>query len=244
MNRFHLTYKQFSEHSILVEWPAEISSEILVDVLKFKKILQNKNIKSIVDVNNAYNTLLVIYIDAIEDVNTEALSLKSLYAEISSSDLYESKHWEIPVCYDLKFALDLPRMSEAKNVEIEEIVHLHSKANSLVYCIGFLPGFLYLGGLHSKLEMPRLETPREKIEKGAVGIAANQIGIYPNESPGGWNIIGNCPISIFDASANPPCFIHPGDTISFRPISLQEHSSMLSLIKTDSFHIQNLLKND
>src|SRR5690606_31990490 len=106
--------------------------------------------------------------------------------------------WTLPVCYDGEFGIDIMEVCQRLGLSKEELIDLHTSQQYLVYGIGFLPGFMYLGGLPGSLEIPRRSAPRSQVAKGSVGLAAKQTGIYPQESPGGWNIIGSCPVPLFD----------------------------------------------
>jgi len=128
------------------------------------------------------------------------------------------KTYEIPVCYE-PFGKDLISLSEHSGLRTSEIIKIHSEKLYTIQVIGFLPGFLYMGKVDQKIEMPRLKKPRPTVEKGSVGIAENQTGIYPNNSPGGWQIIGRTPINIFNVEEEPPSRFKPGDQIKFRPIT-------------------------
>ena len=108
-------------------------------------------------------------------------------------------------------------------MSITQVVETHTDQTYTVYGIGFLPGFMYLGGLPESLEVPRKETPRLRVEQGSVGLAGKQTGIYPQESPGGWNVIGNCPIPIFNVDQPEPCFVDVGDRIQFYSITRAEY---------------------
>ena len=180
----------------MVEWPSKIDKNILGDVISFKNILQKSVIKEYVYIKPAYNSILIVYKFTIDDVYGEISKLKKLYSTRISIIKSAFKHWRIPVCYDAVFGLDLKEISDQKRMSKNAIIKLHSQAVYTVYFIGFLPGFLYLGGLDDKLHFPRKATPRKKEKKGAVAIGGNQTGVYPNESPGGWQIIGNSPISV------------------------------------------------
>ena len=239
MDTFQLTYKPYGERSILVEWPSEINEIILHDILIFKNAIQNKFIESKIEVKSAYNSLLITYDFTIENINDKILALKSLY---SSKDVIKKtafRLWKIPVCYDDEFALDLEEISKQKKLSKQEILKLHSGTIYTVFFIGFLPGFLYLGGLNEKLYVPRKATPRLKVIKGAVAIGGNQTGVYPNESPGGWNIIGNSPIDFFDASKELPCFANAGDKIQFVPISLKEYQNLTVLVHSGVYQLES-----
>jgi inhibitor of KinA len=128
----------------------------------------------------------------------------------------------VPVCYSPKFALDLDGISQRNQISAEELIKLHTSICYNVYLIGFLPGFPYLGFVDPKLEMPRHQSPRPVVPAGSVGIAGKQTGIYPFDSPGGWQIIGRTPIKLFDPSANPPVQIEAGDVVTFYSVDENE----------------------
>jgi KipI family sensor histidine kinase inhibitor len=134
---------------------------------------------------------------------------------LSTAALPEPRQIQVPVMYDGE---DLSRVARHNGLRESEVIRLHSETTYLVYMLGFSPGFAYMGGLSSKLATPRLETPRVAVPAGAVGIAGNQTGIYPVESPGGWNIIGRTPLKLFDPTAENPFLFEPGDEVRFVPI--------------------------
>lgn len=240
---FDLDYKHYGERSILIEWPLIIDKKVLFDLLSFKSRILDNNIESIVNINSAYSSLLVFYKNILYDFNEEVRILKSVYNQNKITTQLIFKKWKIPVCYDDKFGIDLELISSSKNISKTSIINHHAKVNYTVYFIGFLPGFLYLGGLEKELHFPRKETPRLKIEKGAVAIGGNQTGIYPNESPGGWNIIGNTPISFFNKTSENPCFAKPGDQIKFIPVSLGEYNKIKSLVEAGVYQMESEVVN-
>jgi inhibitor of KinA len=126
---------------------------------------------------------------------------------------------QIPVCYDEEFALDLDRVANHTSLTPDAIVTLHSSAEYTVACIGFMPGFPFLAGLPQQLRVPRLESPRTKVSAGSVAIANAQAGVYPLESPGGWNVLGRTPLQLFRVNENPPTLLRPGDCVQFRRIT-------------------------
>ena len=174
---FLLTYKRFGERSILVEWPAKIDSEILEDILCLKEKILNNSVKELVEVKTAYNSLLIIYKEFIESESAEISYIDKIYSLNEFAITSNKILWKIPVCYDVSFGIDLEMISEEKNMLKADIITCHSKPLYTIYFIGFLPGFLYLGGLDETLFTPRKATPRLKIEKGAVAIGGNQTGI-------------------------------------------------------------------
>lgn len=236
---FKLTYKPFGERAVLIEWPTEINEAILADIISFKENIIKSNIKSLVELNSSYNSLLIIYDYFIKNFTNEISIIDKIYRTKYVQDKSDAFLWKIPVCYDELFGLDLEWISTEKKIQKTELIKRHSEAIYTVYFIGFLPGFLYLGGLDKSLEIPRKSTPRLHVEKGAVAIGGNQTGVYPNASPGGWNIIGNSPVNFFDVSKEPPCFAKAGDIIQFYPITLNEHQSIKALVDMDMYQIES-----
>ena len=147
--------------------------------------------------------------------------------------------WEIPVCYDASFGLDLEEIANKKKCSVADIVRLHTKTDYLVYFIGFQPGFLYLGGLHQNLHVPRKSNPRVRVDKGSVGIGSAQTGIYPQNSSGGWNIIGKSPLNFFNMKASNPCFAKPGDRIQFVSVDLHTFYQIEKEVANQKFRIKN-----
>lgn len=244
MSRFQLTYKPYGAHAILIEWPAEIHEDILKDVLCFKQFLENKYIKERVQVSFAYNSLLVFYEFAINNIYGEISALKTSYATIPSLSMSTRMLWKIPVCYDDEFGLDLEVISTHNHLSKSAIIKQHSNTIYTIHFIGFLPGFLYLGGLKKALHMPRKSTPRSVVEKGSVAIGGHQTGVYPNASPGGWNIIGNTPINFFDVMANPPCFAKAGDKIQFYPITKAKFDTIKTLVDAGVYQLESEVIHD
>lgn len=234
---YQLQYKPFGEKAILIEWPATISELILDDILIFKsKIIAQKK-SCIADIIVGYHSLTIVFNSHFINYTDELSILKSIY----NSDIKRAKKfhhlWEIPVCYDDEFGLDLEEISKKKNLSKEAIIQLHSQPIYTIFFIGFLPGFLYLGGLDSQLFMDRKSNPRLQIDQGSVGIGGKQTGIYPLNSPGGWNIIGKTPLLFFDAESEKPCFATSKDFIKFIPISKEEFYEIQGKVHNKSYQI-------
>ncbi|EDP69781.1 3-methyl-2-oxobutanoate hydroxymethyltransferase [Flavobacteriales bacterium ALC-1] len=236
-----LKYSQFNSYSILIEWKAIIDENVLEDVLRFKLCIEKEYIKEKVEVISTYNSILIVYNISIENVNTKISNLKALYSKLDKVKTLNTSTWKIPVCYHDDFATDLEGFSNKKKLSKAEIIKLHSGTIYTVFFIGFLPGFLYLGGLDSKLHFDRKITPNLNVKKGSVAIGGEQTGIYPQDSPGGWHIIGNSPIALFDSNSNPPCFIKAGDKIQFHPVSILEYSAIKESVEASKFNLSSLL---
>lgn len=220
MNAYSISIKPFGQHAVLIEWPKKVDEGILNDILKFNTHIKQKHLQNhIWETVPAYNSLTLIQKDSAIDFSVIETQVKSWYLNMGEQTLVEKTVWKIPVCYDLDFGIDLEEVSNRLQKSIDEIISLHTQHTYTVYGIGFLPGFMYLGGLPDSLEIPRRASPRLKVAKGAVGLAGKQTGMYPQESPGGWNIIGNCPIPIFNGDKKEPCLVSVGDKIHFHQIS-------------------------
>ena len=216
------TYKAFGNRAVLIEWLPKIDLEISKRISAFKEAILLSNSQAIQDCICGYNSLTVIYYSEIRDFKSTKQSLELIYSKSASKESQSSSLWKIPVCYDSCFGLDLEAISKTLDLPVSEIILLHSKPTYNIHFIGFLPGFLYLGGMDSKLEIKRKTTPRLNVARGSVAIGGSQTGIYPKNSSGGWNIIGKTPISFFDIEKENPCFARPGDQVQFEPISLKE----------------------
>ena len=234
---FNLKYSKFNSSSILIEWPESIDEKTLNDILIFKKSINSYYIKYKVEVINTYASILIIYDFTIDNFNDEFITLKQLYSSLNTTQNFDYKLWEIPVCYDNIFGPDLIQYSVTKKRSKSEIIECHTSNLYTVYFLGFLPGFLYLGGLDPKLNIARKKSPSLNVKKGSVAIGGNQTGIYPQDSPGGWHIIGNSPVELFNPKQSPPCKIMPGDKIRFYQISKTEHARIKEEIDSNAFNL-------
>ncbi|MCF2875501.1 MULTISPECIES: 5-oxoprolinase subunit PxpB [unclassified Tenacibaculum] len=234
------TYTFFGERTILIEWRAIISEEIIRDITRFEQFVNSEKSELIEDSIVGYHSLMLVYKE--EPKKQEITSLQELYEDSSVIAEVSNYLWEIPVCYESQLGIDLQEL--AKNLELtsEELVQKHSAPQYSVYFIGFLPGFLYLGGLEKCLHFPRKATPRLKVAKGSVAIGGGQTGIYPQESAGGWNIIGQTPISLFDITKETPCFAKSGDKIQFVPITLSEYEKIVE--QKEKYQLTKTLLDD
>lgn len=224
MKPYTISIRPYGVHAVLIEWPNAVKEDILEDILTFYRYLKTDCLKETGwELIPAYNSLTLVQNNVTVDFKSFSIKLEKWYKEKSGTKPEQRYLWRLPVCYDLDYGIDLEEVSEKLQLSIPEIIEQHTGNIYRLYGIGFLPGFMYLGGLPKSLEIPRKATPRLKVEKGAVGLAGQQTGIYPQESPGGWNIIGNCSVSIFNASQEKPCLVSVGDQIQFYSISRAEH---------------------
>lgn len=238
---YPLTYKQFGEKTILIEWPASIQEAILYDIIRYKATILDHMPEAIEEGIVGYHSLAIKYSAVLADYERSKQMLERLYDATDQSPRPAAYLWELPVCYDRQFGIDLEEMSGTLGLTVEELIARHSEAVYTVYFIGFLPGFLYLGGLDERLHLPRKATPRLLVPKGAVAIGGQQTGIYPMQSAGGWHIMGNTPVPLFDLKKEPPCFAKAGDKIKFSPVSMVEYRQVETAVHRGTYEFSKTL---
>lgn len=196
-------------------------------VLQARDRVRAANIPGVTGVTPAYETL-GIYYDPYCAGPVDLLIQNVRHAIVSgrAGTPPAARQVVVPVCYEREFAVDIAEVAKRATFSIEQVVALHSSAEYRVVCVGFTPGFPYLGGLPRELATPRRATPRTQVPAGAVAIGGMQTGIYPQASPGGWNIIGRTPLRLFDAAKDPPAMLQAGDVVRFRVISRKEYSAL------------------
>ncbi len=231
MNLNELTISPLGDSAILLNFENKIDETLNRKVLRLFHELQKKSFPFVKDIVPAYSSLVIFYdlliIKNKSPVNKTYLEIVTdqikniLFEDIEISSL-SSRKIKIPVCYSEKYALDINDISKEKKISVDEIIHLHTAKKYRVYMIGFLPGFAYMGEVDERIAMPRRAQPRTIVEAGSIGIAGRQTGIYPFDSPGGWQIIGKTPQKIFDKEKNDPVLLQLGDEIEFYSITEDE----------------------
>jgi len=230
----------FRTHSKLFEiiWPREISLSILQEQLRVKAYLEKEYAEGIKEIRMGFNTLSLRLTKDISDKDCF-----DLVGEIKSSTLsvfeYQPKTWEIPVCYDEVFGKDLNNLSKIHKIPIEDLIHIHHSNLYTLHFYGFLPGFMYLGGLDARLFCPRKEKPDRLIPAGTVAIGGQQTGIYPSDSPGGWHAIGKSPVKLFDIQQDPPCHAQVGDKIRFLPITKEKFYQIQKNVQNGQYTLKH-----
>lgn len=224
---------RFGDCAILVQWKRGIQTEFLYDLLQIKALLMRHF--QAAEVLNTYNALLLKYRAPIQDFKQKKNQILRCLKEVLEEPIRQVTCHTLPVCYHPSLGWDLEEVSEIKAMRMEELIEKHTAPVYTVYFQGFLPGFLYLGGLDPALTTPRKGKPRIKVDKGAVGLAENQTGIYPQHSAGGWQIIGNCPVPLFRAHQEPPSVFSAGDKLKFTAVSLSEYQEIKAAVQAGTF---------
>ena len=148
--------------------------------------------------------------------------IRAIARDCGDATTTRARSWLIPVCYDDDLGEDLSELSAAAGLPRDEAIRLHTEAEFMVYMLGFMPGFAYMGGLPETLRRPRRASPRLKVPAGSVAVADALCAVYPWESPGGWHLIGQSPVNFFDLGREPPILLGPGDCVRFRAIGRDE----------------------
>lgn len=169
----------------------------------------------IIDLVSSYASILVVFDLCVIDHHQLRNQLRSVLKQCGSVSMKQGRLVELPAYYSLESGMDLTRIAHHANLTVEQVISLHQAQEYRVYAIGFAPGFAYLGEVDERIAMARLTTPRVKVPKGAIAIADRQTAVYPAQSPGGWNIIGLCPIDMFNPKAEPTMPVEVGDRVKF-----------------------------
>lgn len=215
------------EACVAVEFADEISDAANVAVQALRRKLGAQKKVTIVECTPAYSSLSVFFDPLTTDYDKLIALIKALVKDKGSIAAEAKKTVHIPVCYDGDiFAPDLAFVAQHAGLSKDEVIRRHSAKELYCYMLGFVPGFAYLGGMDASIAAPRLASPRISIPAGSVGIAGAQTGIYPIESPGGWQLIGRTPLRLFAPLKNPPSLIDAGYYVKFEPISEEEYEKI------------------
>jgi KipI family sensor histidine kinase inhibitor len=217
-----MQFLNMGDRGLLLEFGDEIAEEINEKVRRMALAIRSEAVPGIAEIVPTYRSLLVLY----DPMNLSVIDLKkkleSIEGGLQQSPFPEPRLTRIPVVYGGKHGPDLDSVAEYHRSMPDEIVRLHCSRTYLIYLIGFMPGFPYMGELPEELVTPRLKTPRLSVPAGSVAIAQKQTGIYPMDSPGGWQIIGRTPVKMFDPAKDPPACLRMGDRVQFYPINEKE----------------------
>lgn len=210
------------DRALTIEFEREISPAVNCKVLALDRFLCNAGIRGITETVPSYASLLVCYEPDVVSFESLCATLRSALDKLSETNTPEAKIWTVPCCYGMHFGKDLDNVCRHSGLTEKEVISIHSSTEYRIYMLGFLPGFVYLGGMDERLATPRLKKPRIEIPRGSVGIGGKQTGIYPLVSPGGWNLIGCTPIDLYIPNSREPVLFSAGDFIRFKPVSADE----------------------
>ena len=210
------------DSALYCDFGQEVNKEINSKVITYFNSVRKSNIEGVTNVTPSYNKLIISF-------NLSITNFKKIKKEIEILNIdYENKiinkEIQIPVCCENSFSLDIKRLEKKLNLNREQILEKFFNKKYFCYMTGFIAGMPFLGDLDENMRANRLETPRVKVPKGSIGLTEQFTNIYTFESPGGWNIIGNTPLNVFDSfNENEPNLINPGDTVIFKEITSSEY---------------------
>jgi KipI family sensor histidine kinase inhibitor len=212
-------FRPASDRSLLVRFGDEITIESNQQVRRLLRLLESEPIAGVRNLTPAYCSLLINF-DALRLTHSELETiLRGYLVRLEDVRLPETRQLEIPVCYGGEFGPDLDEVASLRGMTAAQAIELHASATYVVYFLGFVPGFAYLGQLPEALATPRLARPRRNVPPGSVGIAGKQTGVYPIATPGGWRLIGRTPTEMFRKDRASMSFLSIGDRVRFTSIS-------------------------
>jgi inhibitor of KinA len=217
-------FQAASDQSLLVYLGEEIGAATHARVVQLLHLLQREPVTWIRNVQPAYCSLLISFDATAVDYAEVQARITEYEKQVEKLPAVKAAVVEIPVCYGGEFGPDLDAIAAKSGLSNAKVIALHCTRTYHAYFLGFAPGFAYLGDVAREIAMPRLETPRQEVPAGSVGIAARQTGVYPFTTPGGWRLIGRTPLEMFQKDREPVSLIAIGDQVRFRPISREEFS--------------------
>lgn len=232
------SFLQNGDTAITVCFENEISKEVNGFVTSFACAVEQKGIKGVIELIPAFNSVTVLYDSTVTSAGTLKIKLERIIKKLGNSQQSSAVLYKIPVCYEEEFSPDMKNVEAHTGLSREEIIEIHSSTDYLIYMLGFLPGFAYLGEMDKRLATPRLDSPRVEISRGAVGIGGEQTGIYPVASPGGWQLIGRTPVLVYDRERENPILYKSGDYIRFVPISRNEYFEIEKAVQGGTYTVQ------
>jgi KipI family sensor histidine kinase inhibitor len=215
------------DRGLLMEYGDAIDPEINRKVRAMATAMDQETPTGVFEFIPTYRSIIIVYDPSQTDAVTLKDALSALEERLPNIEIPPPETVEIPVCYGGDLGPDIGFVAKTHNLSIEDVIRIHSDSEYQIYMIGFTPGFPFLGGLPEVLHTPRLKTPRSRVPAGSVGIANAQTGIYPIESPGGWQLIGRTPVKLFAPAKANPFLLKAGNKLKFKPISREEYEDLV-----------------
>ena len=222
--------------ALVAEYGDAIDARLNARVRQLQRALEAARPSGVIELVPTYRSLLVHYDPMVVRHESAAALVLDAAGQLPDDPGEPARVVTIPVMYGGAAGPDLADVAAHAGLGEAEVVNLHAAGDYLVFMIGFMPGFPYLGGLHPAIATPRLATPRTRVPAGSVGIAGAQTGIYPAESPGGWRLIGRTPVRLFDPRLDPPVLVQAGDHLRFEPVSVRDYEAIARDVGDNRYH--------
>lgn len=226
------------DSSILIQFGNSIDPDINARIAATVQLMKEQHIEGVVDIIPAFCSLLINYDPRVISYDEMKTRMEKILSVEIAAGARKKKVHEIPVCYGGEFGPDLPTIAEHAGLSEQEVIDIHSSTDYLIYMLGFLPGFTYLGGLDERIHTPRLANPRIRIPAGSVGIGGSQTGIYPMDSPGGWQLMGMTPVKTYDPDREVPILVEAGDYIRFVPVDRAEYDRIKGEVEQGTYTVR------
>lgn len=221
--------------AVCVEFGNEISPEINRKIRAFKIAVEKEGIEGIVETVPTYRSLLVVYKPEVIRFKELTEKFEVIMGAMDTIQIPPPTVIEIPVLYGGEMGPDIENVASHNGKTVEEVIKIHTSEEYLIYMLGFIAGFPYLGGMSKEIATPRLKSPRVKIEGGSVGIAGEQTGVYPVASPGGWQLIGRTPLKLYDSEREKPVLLEAGQYIKFRSVTEDEYKKIEKQVEDGTY---------
>lgn len=231
-------FRPVGDSALSLSFGSAICPEINSRIRSFCKSLEQQPIQGVTEVLPTFCSVMVCYQPLAVSYGGLVRNLKRRLHKLNTQEKDPGRVFQIPVCYGGQWGEDLEFVASHAGLTPDEVIQLHSGRDYLIYMLGFLPGFAYLGGLDPKLFTPRLQVPRVSIPAGSVGIGGEQTGVYPLDSPGGWQLIGRTPLRPYDPNRPEPILYRAGDYIRFLPISQEEYDSIAWQVEKGCYQVE------
>ncbi|MBU3159260.1 5-oxoprolinase subunit PxpB [Clostridium frigoris] len=225
------------DSALVIEFGDKIEEQVNKKIRSLTLAMERAEIVGINEIIPTYRSLMVIYDPVIMGLDNLTSIIKSIISKMHELKLPDAKVIEVPTLYGGEYGPDIEFVAKHNKISVHEVIKIHTSVEYLIYMIGFTPGFPYLGGMSDKIEAPRLQNPRTKIPVGSVGIAGKQTGIYPVESPGGWQLIGRTPVKLYDPYRKEPVLLNAGDYIRFVQIDENEYKNIEDLERAGKYKV-------
>lgn len=223
------------DSSVLIEFGKEISPEVNGQITALVHLMKEQHIEGVVDMIPAFCSLLINYDPRVISYGKIRRRLEKLLKLEVRQEGGSRQVIQIPVCYGGQYGPDLENIASHAGLSPQEVIDIHCSRDYLIYMLGFLPGFSYLGGLDERIHTPRLANPRIRIPAGSVGIGGSQTGIYPLDSPGGWQLLGMTPVKTYDPARQSPILFEAGDYIRFVPVNEEMFRSIREQVEAGTY---------
>lgn len=236
-----IKYLSAGDKAVVMEFGNEISKDINAKIRNVVKSVEEAKVDGIVELLPTYRSLMIMY-DPLKIEYSELIStLDFMSSKQVDNEEEKIKIVEFPTVYGGEYGPDINFVAEHNNIAVDEVIKIHTGTDYLVYMMGFTPGFTYLGGMSDKIVTPRLASPRTKIPAGSVGIAGAQTGMYPSETPGGWQLIGRTPLKLYDSDKEPPVMLSAGDYVRYVSVSEEEYLEIKKQVEEGTYVVKEII---